>query len=65
MDVRSEQAHQEQPKVIRSTIKQWQEKYPKDNWIKIYDYNLNEHNKLIADLKIRLSLIINMNIIIQ
>lgn len=39
LDVRSEQARQEQAKVIRSTIKQWQDKYPKDLVLLFGDFN--------------------------
>ncbi|CAF0850222.1 unnamed protein product [Adineta ricciae] len=39
LDVRNEQARQEQAKVIRSTIKQWQEKYPKDLVFLCGDFN--------------------------
>lgn len=39
LDVRGEQARQEQAKLIRSTIKQWQDKYPKDFVLLCGDFN--------------------------
>ncbi|UJR16817.1 hypothetical protein I4U23_003716 [Adineta vaga] len=39
LDVRSEQARQEQAKIIRSTIKEWQEKYPKAMVLLFGDFN--------------------------
>ncbi|CAF1227882.1 unnamed protein product [Adineta steineri] len=39
LDVRSEQARREQAKIIRSTIKQWQKKYPKAMVLLFGDFN--------------------------
>jgi len=39
LDVRSERARQEEAKVIRSTIKQWQDKYPQDLVFLCGDFN--------------------------